>query len=159
MKPALLTILLCGSLAVGCRSVESLESDSRLTVDDSPSEEILAPLIKSVEAWNRGDLERFMDAYELAPETTFVGAEVAKGTAAVLARYRRDYPDQDHMGRTEFSELEARQLTDDLAIVTGRYRLDRDEEYGGPAHGIFSLVMRRSDGGWRIIHDHSSRLP
>jgi ketosteroid isomerase-like protein len=100
-----------------------------------------------------------MDSYEPVPETTFVGAEVAKGTAALLARYRRDYPDQDYMGTTEFSELEARPLSDDLAIVTGRYRLVRNEEYGGPAQGIFSLVMRKSDGRWRIIHDHTSRLP
>jgi uncharacterized protein (TIGR02246 family) len=146
-------------LAVACRSAQSPEGDSSLTIRDSPSEEILAPLIESVDAWNSGDLERFMDSYEAAPETTFVGAEVAKGTAAVLARYRRDYPDQDRMGRTEFSELEARPLSEDLAIVTGRYRLERNEEYGGPAHGIFSLVMRKSHGSWRIIHDHTSRLP
>ena len=31
--------------------------------------------------------------------------------------------------------------------------------FGGPAHGIFTLVMRKSDDGWRIIHDQSARLP
>jgi uncharacterized protein (TIGR02246 family) len=159
MKALLPTIVLCGFLVTACRSAPSPEQDSRNKPRDVQPEEILTPLIESVDAWNSGDLERFMDAYEASPETTFVGAEVAKGTAAVLARYRRDYPDQDHMGRTEFSELEARPLSDDLAIVTGRYRLERSEEYGGPAHGIFTLVMRKSDDGWRIIHDQSARLP
>lgn len=159
MKASLPAIVLCGFLATSCGFVLPPEQDSRNTPRDVQPEEILTPLIESLDAWNSGDLERFMDAYEAAPETTFVGAEVAKGTAAVLARYRRDYPDQDHMGRTEFSELEARPLSEDLAIVTGRYRLERSEEYGGPAHGIFSLVMRKSGDGWRIIHDHSVRLP
>ncbi len=159
MKAFLSTIVLCGFLLTACGSVPSPEQDSRNTPRDAQAEEILRPLIESVDAWNSGDIERFMESYEAAPETTFVGAEVARGTAAVLARYRRDYPDQDHMGRTEFSELEARPLSDDLAIVTGRYRLERGEDYGGPAHGIFSLVMRKSDAGWRIIHDHSTRLP
>jgi uncharacterized protein (TIGR02246 family) len=159
MKTSLPAIVLCGFLAASCGTVRSHEQDSRNAPRDIPAEEILAPLIESVDAWNSGDIERFMESYEAAPETTFVGAEVARGTAAVLARYRRDYPDQDHMGRTEFSELEARPLSGDLAIVTGRYRIERGEEFGGPAQGIFSLVMRKSDNGWRIIHDHSSRLP
>lgn len=159
MKAFLSTIVLCAFLAASCGSDPSPEQDSRNTASEAQPEEILAPLIESVDAWNNGDLERFMDSYEASPETTFVGAEVAKGTDAVLTRYRRDYPDQDHMGRTEFSELEARPLSDDLAIVTGRYRLERSEEYGGPAHGIFSLVMRKGDAGWRIIHDHTTRLP
>lgn len=149
MKTSLPIIVLCGFLVAACGKAPPA----------AQPEEILAPLIESVDAWNSGDIERFMESYEAAPETTFVGAEVAKGTEAVLARYRRDYPDQDHMGKTEFSELEARPLSDDLAIVTGRYQLERSEEHGGPAHGIFSLVMRKSNDRWRIIHDHSSRLP
>lgn len=159
MKAFLPNIFLCGFLATSCGSVPSAEQESLNTSPSVQPEEILAPLIESVDAWNSGDIERFMESYEAGAETTFVGAEVAKGTDAVLARYRRDYPDQDHMGRTEFSELEARPLSGDLAIVTGRYRLERGEEFGGPAHGIFSLVMRKGDAGWRIIHDHSARLP
>ena len=125
----------------------------------SVEQQILAPLLESVDDWNRGDIEAFVAAYEPGPETTFVGSEVSKGTDAVLARYRRAYPDQDHMGKTFFSELEPRPLTDDLAIVTGRYRLEREQWFGGPAHGIFTLVLRKTDGRWRIIHDHTTRLP
>ena len=149
MRATLQTLILCGSLIASCWPVYG----------QSEENEILAPLLQSVDDWNRGDIEAFMEAYERSPETTFVGVEVAKGTDAVIARYRRDYPDRDHMGRTSFSELEARPLSPDLAIVTGRYRLERKEEFGGGAHGIFSLVLRKGGGRWRIIHDHSSRLP
>src|SRR6185503_2664402 len=94
--------------------------------------------------WNRGDLQTFMQSYENSPDTTFVGTDVARGTDAVLARYRRTYSSVEQMGKTSFSELRARPLGPDLAIVTGRYTLERKAEFGGRKTGIFTLVMRKT---------------
>ncbi|HSR54241.1 MAG TPA: nuclear transport factor 2 family protein, partial [Acidobacteriota bacterium] len=55
------------------------------------------------------------------------------------------------MGKTTFSELETRPLTPELAIVTGRFHLRRDAGSGGDKSGLFTLVMRKGDSGWRII--------
>jgi uncharacterized protein (TIGR02246 family) len=118
--------------------------------------EILAVIEKSADDWNRGDLEAFVQGYEQSPETTFVGTEISKGAEALLGRYRRVYPDVEHMGKTTFSELDARPLTPELAIVTGRFHLTRDVQWGGDKSGLFTLVMRKGDSGWRIIHDHTS---
>jgi ketosteroid isomerase-like protein len=60
------------------------------------------------------------------------------------------------MGKTTFSELQARLLTAELAIVTGRFHLQRDAQSGGDKSGLFTLVMRKGADGWRIIHDHTS---
>jgi ketosteroid isomerase-like protein len=60
------------------------------------------------------------------------------------------------MGKTTFSDLEARPLTPGLAIVTGRFQLQRDAQSGGEKSGLFTLVMRKGAAGWRIIHDHTS---
>jgi uncharacterized protein (TIGR02246 family) len=122
----------------------------------SEAAEILAVVQKSAADWNRGDLEAFVQCYEPSPETTFVGSEVSRGTDAVLSRYKRTYPDAAHMGATTFSELEARILSSELAIVTGRFRLERESQFGGNKTGLFTLVMRKSGAGWRIIHDHTS---
>jgi ketosteroid isomerase-like protein len=56
-----------------------------------------------------------------------------------------------------FEELEARPLSASLAVVTGRFILQR----GGriTASGPFTLVMERRPEGWRILHDHSSSDP
>jgi ketosteroid isomerase-like protein len=62
------------------------------------------------------------------------------------------------MGKTTFSELQARPLSADLAIVTGRFHLERALEFGGNKAGLFTLVMRKSAAGWRIIHDHTSAV-
>jgi uncharacterized protein (TIGR02246 family) len=117
---------------------------------------ILTVIEKSAEDWNRGDLEVFVQCYEQSPDTTFVGTEVSRGTDAVLSRYKRNYPDRDHMGTLTFAELHARPLSSDLAIVTGRFHLERKAEAGGNKAGIFTLVLRKTAAGWRIIHDHTS---
>lgn len=119
---------------------------------------IVEVLVKSAADWSRGNLDGFLEAYELSPDTTFVGKEVTRGTEGLRARYLRSYPDAAHMGKTTFSELQVRPLNASLAIVTGRYALERRAEFGGNAHGIFTLVMRKGPQGWRIIHDHTTAL-
>lgn len=124
--------------------------------DPATADDRLAVIIKSAEDWNRGDVEAFVQSYEQTPETTFVGAAVLHGAEDILARYRRSYPDRAHMGKLTFSELQARTLSPTLAIVTGRFTLERSAEAGGKATGLFTLVLRRGPNGWRIIHDHTS---
>ena len=118
--------------------------------------EILSVILKSAEDWNRGDLKAFMQSYEDSFDTTFVGAAVSRGTEAVLARYRRAYASTEQMGKTTFSELHVRPLSPELAIVIGRFTLDRKPEAGGGKTGLFTLIMRKTAAGWRIIHDHTS---
>jgi uncharacterized protein (TIGR02246 family) len=119
----------------------------------------LGVIVKSAEDWNRGDLAAFVSSYEQSPDTTFVGTAVSHGTENILARYRRNYPDRARMGKLTFSELTPRMLTPAIAIVTGRFTLERDKAAGGRATGLFTLVLRRGANGWRIIHDHTSALP
>jgi uncharacterized protein (TIGR02246 family) len=122
----------------------------------TPQEEIQAVFDAQLEAWNRGDIKGFMQGYENSPETTFVGKEVRKGFASVLARYRRDYPDKARMGKTGFSDIEIRIIRPDTAIVIGRFHLTRPAEHGGDASGVFTLVVAKRADGWKILHDHTS---
>jgi SAM-dependent methyltransferase/ketosteroid isomerase-like protein len=124
--------------------------------DGATADDRLRLIVKSADDWNRGDIEAFVQCYEQTPETTFVGATVTHGAEDILARYRRNYPDRARMGKLTFSELQARTLSGTLAIVTGRFTLERAAEAGGQATGLFTLVLRRGPNGWRIIHDHTS---
>jgi hypothetical protein len=58
------------------------------------------------------------------------------------------------MGQLRFSQLEITLLGDAAALVLGRWQLTRPTS---PVGGNFSLVLRRIDGRWLIIHDHTSR--
>ena len=108
-------------------------------------------------AWNRGDLPAFASYYEDSPETTFMGREVVRGgQAAILQRYRKSYPTREAMGTLTFSEIVIRPLADGVALVTGKFALQRTKEGGGDASGRYTLVLRRTPAGWKIIHDHTS---
>jgi uncharacterized protein (TIGR02246 family) len=121
------------------------------------ADEVRAVIENSEEAWNRGDLSAFASAYEDSPDTTFIGREVTRGgTQAILERYRRTYPTRDAMGKLAFSEIEIRTLAPDVALAIGKYELKRTVAAGGDVSGRFTLILRKSAAGWKIIHDHSS---
>jgi uncharacterized protein (TIGR02246 family) len=107
-------------------------------------------------AWNRGDVEAFLKGYWHSPELTFSGSSgIARGWEAVLARYKKTYPDPAAMGQLDFSGLEYRFLGPDAALVLGHWHLSREK---GDIGGVFSLVWQRFPEGWRIIHDHTSAV-
>ena len=119
--------------------------------------DIRAMLENSQAAWNRGDLAAFAADYEDSPETTFIGSEVVRGgTQAILERYRKRYPNRDAMGTLAFSEIEVRTLAPGVVLATGKYGLQRTAAGGGDASGRFTLVIRKTPAGWKIIHDHTS---
>jgi uncharacterized protein (TIGR02246 family) len=117
---------------------------------------VRAVLDAQVAAWNRGDLEAFMTGYWRSPELVFVsGAAVTKGWEATLERYRKRYKsDGREMGRLRFEAIEIERLGADAAFARGEYWLRMSD--GAEPHGRFTLILRRLDGAWRIVHDHTS---
>jgi uncharacterized protein (TIGR02246 family) len=115
---------------------------------------IRAVLDAQRDAWNRGDLEGYMNGYDRSPGTEFVGGDtITRGWQTVLERYQKNYDSREKMGALTFSEIEVTVLSNDAALVLGRWRIKRAS---GEPHGTFSLVFRRKKAGWRIVHDHSS---
>ena len=54
------------------------------------------------------------------------------------------------MGVPEGSNRGAGSVTTGLAVVDGRWRLARTND---SPHGRFTLLFRRNNNDWRIIHD------
>jgi ketosteroid isomerase-like protein len=59
------------------------------------------------------------------------------------------------MGRLTFSDLEITVLSSSAVLVLGRWQLEREADRPG---GVFTIVVRRLAGGWRIVHDHTSTV-
>lgn len=113
-------------------------------------------LVSQVEAWNRGNLEAFMQGYWQSPDLTFFsGATVTKGWEPTLQRYRQRYQSEGkEMGKLEFQDLNIDLLSKRSAVVTGKWQLTMSD--GKQPRGLFTLIMKRMPGGWRIVHDHTS---
>ena len=106
--------------------------------------------------WNQGKVDAFLEGYWHSPDLTFSGSGgIARGWDGVLARYKKNYPDRAAMGQLDFSGLEFHFLGRDAALVLGHFHLARQQ---GDIGGVFSLVWQRFPEGWRIIHDHTSRV-
>ncbi len=123
---------------------------------------IRAAITAQVEAWNRADIPAFMQAYEHSPETTFIGANIGKGYERILERYQKNYTTREQMGTLTFNDLEVRMLPGscgkaEFAVVTGRFHLERTQKGESKKDdGIFSLVWRKGQQGWKIVLDHTS---
>ena len=116
--------------------------------------EIQSVLSAQRDAWNRGDIDAFMNGYAQSASTVFVsGDEVTRGWDTVRERYRKKYSDRTKMGTLTFSEIEVTPLSADSAVVLGRWKLQRANDQ---PHGRFTLVFKRLPEGWRIILDHTS---
>jgi uncharacterized protein (TIGR02246 family) len=122
-----------------------------------PADEIRAVIEAQQQAWNRGDIDAFMNGYARTESTTFVSEDtVRRGWETVRARYHEKYSERAKMGTLSFSELEINMLSNDSAVVLGRWRLQRANDQ---PHGRFTLIFRRANDGWKIVHDHTSAAP
>ena len=119
--------------------------------------EIQSVLSAQQDAWNRGDIDAFMNGYARSALTVFVSEdEVRRGWETVRERYLVKYSDRAKMGTLSFSDVEVTMLSPDAAVVLGRWRLKRGNE---EPHGRFTLIFKRLPEGWRIVHDHTSAAP
>ena len=137
-------------LVAGLFSVSSAEAKRTSGAD----QEIRAVMEAQVAAWNRGDIDGFMEGYARSDATEFVsGDRLTRGWQTVRDRYRKKYGSREKMGRLTFSEIKITPIGSDAAIVVGRWKLVRKS---GKPRGLFTLVFRRTAAGWRIVHDHTS---
>jgi len=121
--------------------------------------DILAVLNAQADAWNRGDLDAFVTGYHRSEETVFAGGDqVHRGFDAMVRRYRQAYPTREKMGRLTFSKIVFEQLDRERAVMTGSWELELAGSDKRPG-GVFTLIWRRFDEGWRIVHDHTSSRP
>jgi uncharacterized protein (TIGR02246 family) len=122
---------------------------------ETPEQAITAVITRQAEAWNRGDLEGFMDGYLKSDELVFTSrSRIRRGWQVTFDAYKKTYGTaKESMGTLTFSKLEVHLLGDDAAWVLGRWDLAGPKEASG---GIFTLVMRRIDGKWLVVHDHTS---
>ncbi len=144
-------VLLLLSLFVGL--VVQLLSAAGLS-EQRPAAEIHKVLKAQAQAWNRGDIDGYMQGYARAASTQFVsGDTVTHGWETVRARYKAKYDSRAKMGALVFSDVKVTELAPDSAMAVGRWRLDRQ---GDKPHGRFTLLLRKLPEGWRIVHDHTS---
>jgi len=124
-------------------------------IDESKiKQQVISVIQKSEQDWNGGSIESFMESYLRSDSLRFAsGGSVNYGWQPVLERYKQRYQDKAAMGHLTFSELHITVISADAALVFGRYTLEREND---EPTGLFTLLFRKTEDGWRIVHDHTS---
>jgi len=106
------------------------------------------------QAWNRGDIEKFMDTYWKSDSLMFIGKSgVTYGWQNTLNNYKKSYPDTATMGKLAFDLLEIKRLSVMYFFVVGKWHLTRSV---GDIGGYFTLLFKKVKNKWVIVADHSS---
>lgn len=117
-------------------------------------EQILSLLEQQTQAWNRGDLENFMNGYWKNDSLRFIGKSgITYGYANTLNNYKRGYPDTAAMGKLHFDILVLKKLAARYYEVVGKWYLKRSI---GDVSGHFTLLLKKINHQWVIVSDHSS---
>lgn len=143
-------------LLVGAGDRAWAQPDNPLHTATRQELDVAKVVMAQEKAWNNGDLVAYAKGYKDSPDTLFIGRQISRGYAQMLADYKQTYPTQAVMGTLTFSEVEVHPLSDTFAICLGKYRLDRAKKEGGSASGVFSLVLEKTDQGWKIVLDHTT---
>ena len=133
-----------------------LSSCQQTTITDIETieKEIASVLYDQAKYWNEGDIEKYMGGYHQSDSLRFAsGGIVSYGWETTLERYKSGYPDRVAMGILTFSDINITVVSKDAAFVFGKWALQKVDDM---PWGLFTLVFRKTEDGWRIVHDHTS---
>ncbi len=108
----------------------------------------------AVHAWNRGDIEGYLDGYLDSEETRMAsGARVIRGKDAIAKGFRARYTTPAAMGTFEHSEMEMELLgeADALVFAHWRHTVERTVQ-----KGVFTVHVRKIGDDWYVVSDHTS---
>ncbi|WP_438964232.1 YybH family protein [Winogradskyella sp.] len=151
----LLYSLLITLLFTSCISVKA---DINSTAEESTDYELAEAgirlvLEKQVTAWNKHDLEGFMDGYWKSDQLKFYGASgLTLGWDQTLANYKKRYPTKRETGTLNFVINDISIIEGNNYWVMGEYHLKREI---GDAEGIFIIIFKQINGEWKIVADMS----
>lgn len=114
---------------------------------------ILAVLKMQQDAWNKGDIEGFMQGYIKSDSLKFYGSSgLTHGWQNTLENYKKGYPTKEHTGNLSFTIDAMTQIDEGSYYVMGQFHLVRE---AGNANGVFLIIFRKIEGQWKIIADLS----
>ncbi|MDB5146655.1 MAG: hypothetical protein JWQ57_675 [Mucilaginibacter sp.] len=131
-----------------------LISGTGITLHAQDKQAIIKVMEVQRQAWNRGDIEGFMQGYWKSDSLMFVGkAAPVYGWVNTLNRYKKGYPDKAAMGVLTFDILKVDVLDPKNAFVFGAWHVKQDK---GTIGGYYTLWFRKIDRIWKIVVDHTS---
>ena len=127
---------------------------SVLQLQAQDREAILKVMETSRQAWNKEDLETFMECYWKSDSVMFVGQSGPTfGYDNTLENYKKTYGTTNGMGTLTYAIKKIEIINKDNAFVYGGWNLNHKDD---KLSGYYTLWFRKIKGLWKIVVDHSS---
>jgi ketosteroid isomerase-like protein len=127
---------------------------AQLYAQSTDEQMIKDAMAEQLNAWNAGDIDRFMETYWHSDSLMFIGkTDPTYGWEKTKANYKKGYPDTAAMGKLDFEIINMKRLSVMYYSVVGKWHLKRSI---GDVGGAFTLLFKKIKKKWVIIQDHSS---
>lgn len=122
------------------------------------ADEAIAMVKAQEKAWNTGDLPGFLSAYDMNEEITFYSNDtVTKGWVTINDHFTGSYGSKPNlMGKLAFTDLIPEAMNSDTVLIRGRWIVTESEKAGT---GLFTILVKKTPTGWKVVHDHTSAKP
>ena len=141
-------------ISVFCLLQTAAILSAQTSLNPADSVAVVTAMARQETAWNRGDIDEFMETYWKSDNLQFIGANgPTYGWQQTLDNYKRRYPDREAMGKLSFDILTIDQRSPTVISLVGKFHLERTI---GNLEGYFLLLWQKFDGKWLIVADHTS---
>ena len=105
------------------------------------------------DAWNRGDIEAYVNLYAPGDSTRMIyGSGATYGKDSILAFYKKYWP-KERMGQLTLTHDSIEKLSGKFYYVSGFFNVSYPT--GKPVKGRFSGLVKKVKGKWYLYTDHS----
>ena len=119
----------------------------------SAEKEIIQAMDAAAAEWNSGNLDGYMQLYDTA--ATMMMPEGRAGLQAIRGLYEKYYFENGKSKQVlAYDTYQFTPLGPDYGLLTGRFILKVNEKMKERT-GTFSVILSRTNNGWKILHDHS----
>jgi uncharacterized protein (TIGR02246 family) len=156
---AILLIVVCfpsmaTTVAADSKSDIDTINQQKVAGAPTPEKEVYDQMMKMVEAWNRHDLDAYLDGFLHSDDIVLVvEGETIRGWDLLSKALHGGYPNPKEMGTLTVDRMQVQMLAPDLAFVLIWYTMafPKKNEYGTD-----TAIVKKVPEGWREVTSHTS---
>jgi uncharacterized protein (TIGR02246 family) len=119
-----------------------------------PEKEIYDQMMKMLDAWNRHDLDAYLDGFLHSDDIVLVvDGETIRGWDLLSKAFHSGYPSQGEMGTVFFDRVQVQMLAPDLGFVLVSYSISFPKK---KQFGTDTIIVKKVAEGWREMISHTS---
>jgi uncharacterized protein (TIGR02246 family) len=164
MGPGSKTVSILSIVLSLCLLATPIAADSKNNLDtinqqkvagaSDPEKEIYDQMIKMLDAWNRHDLDAYLDGFLHSDDIVLVvDGETIRGWDLLSKAFHDGYPNRDEMGTVTFDRVQVQMLAPDLGFVLVWYSIAFPKK---KQFGTDTIIVKKVAEGWREMVSHTS---